>query len=164
VFALTDAEFAAGLQTADELVYTYEATNGFFTDGTLVTDPDTGEEVLNRLDSFTQTDVIAGNVVKFVQDGSETAPSFSVTLNDNGFTLDGTEFPTSKSVTVDVEAPTDFTFVSVNDLPELIVGDPITVIEGKTVILGLSNLTADDEETNALDLTFEVTSVTNGSV
>ena len=162
VFALTDAEFAAGLQTADELVYTYEATNGFFTDGTLVTDPDTGEEVLNRLDSFTQTDVIAGNVVKFVQDGSETAPSFSVTLNDNGFTLDGTEFPTSKSVTVDVEAPTDFTFVSVNDLPELIVGDPITVIEGKTVILGLSNLTADDEETNALDLTFEVTSVTNG--
>ncbi|WP_204140652.1 cadherin-like domain-containing protein [Halomicronema sp. CCY15110] len=141
LFAVTDAEVAAGLQTSAELEYTVDATtNGTFQIG--------GKDVT----SFTQQDVI-DNLVDFVHSG-ETAPSFTVTLDDNGS-------PSAEQVTLTVDA-TDFTFTAVNDIPEL-VNKNLTVTEGKTVTLTTANLSAIDVETKALDLEFNVTNVVNGN-
>ncbi|WP_160299544.1 cadherin-like domain-containing protein [Leptolyngbya iicbica] len=140
-FKVVDAEVKAGLQPLTDLVYTVDATtNGTFQlDGVNAT-------------TFTQADVENGDVT-FLHSG-ETAPSFTVTLNDNGAPID-------EEVTVTV-APEDFNFTAVNDVPEL-VNKNLTVTEGSTVTLTTANLSAIDVETKALDLEFTVSNVVNGS-
>jgi len=140
LFAATDAEVLAGLQPLTDLVYTINAT----TNGTFQ---------LNGVDAttFTQAD-IGNDLVDFVHSG-EAAPSFTVTLNDNGS-------PTAEEVTVTVDT-TDFTFTPANDLPVL-GNNSLTVNEGGTVTLTTADLSATDIETKALNLRFEITDVTNG--
>ncbi|MGD1858680.1 MAG: cadherin-like domain-containing protein [Leptolyngbyaceae cyanobacterium] len=139
LFVVTDEEVTAGQPTSD-LVYT-------------VDEVDNGKFLLNGAETttFTQAQIIA-NEVDFQHEGEE-APSFTVTLNDNGS-------PTPESVTKTVTAA-DFNFTASNDAPVL--GNTnLTVTEGGTVTLKTSNLSATDVETNALDLTFTVSNVTNG--
>lgn len=144
IFKVADAEVDAGLQTNDDLVFTIDAA----AQGTFLLD---GAE-LDVSDTFTQQDVLDGDVA-FKHDGSNNAPSFTVTLNDNGV-------PTPESVTQSVTAD-DFNVTLVNDAPEL-KNNNLAIAEGKTVTLTTANLSAIDEETNALDLRFEITGVTNG--
>ncbi|QQE66990.1 hypothetical protein GFS31_36950 [Leptolyngbya sp. BL0902] len=102
--------------------------------------------------SFTQADVNAG-AIQFVHDGTETVPSYSLTLRDSG-SANGAPITVGPSlVTVN--------WTRVNDVPEFRV-NTLTLNEGDTVILGDTNLLAEDEESGPADLTYQVQSVTNG--
>ncbi|NEQ43839.1 MAG: hypothetical protein F6K00_09895 [Leptolyngbya sp. SIOISBB] len=155
IFTFTDAEFDAtpSLQDAEQIIYTYTATNGFFADAA-------GSQINN----FTHADVLAGNVVQFIQDGTPAAPSFTVTVADNGFTLsDGRAFPTSESATATV-LTTDFgAFNATNDAPTIELNQ-FSVVEGQPLTINTSVLQIKDEETlNSANLTIEITSAAANS-
>ncbi|MGF1461514.1 MAG: cadherin-like domain-containing protein [Leptolyngbyaceae cyanobacterium] len=141
LFQVTDAEVAANVQDIEDLQFTVDAVSG----GVF-------QRIGVETTTFTQAD-IDNNFITFVHDGTETVPSFTITLNDNGS-------PTPESVTQTV-TQADFNFTFVNDVPEL-QNNKLTITEGQTVTLTTNNLSAIDVETNALDLSFTVTDVTNG--
>ncbi|MFK8014013.1 MAG: cadherin-like domain-containing protein [Gammaproteobacteria bacterium] len=128
-----DAETAAGsLQFAVSSV-----TNGQF------------ELVANAgvaITSFTQAQIASG-AIQFVHDGTENAPTYSVSVSDGSLT-DGPEAAT-------------ITFTNVNDAP-VIAYNSLTITEGGAIVLDGSNLSATDAETAAGSLTFDVSGIVNG--
>ncbi|MFK8031921.1 MAG: cadherin-like domain-containing protein, partial [Gammaproteobacteria bacterium] len=96
--------------------------------------------------SFTQAQITAGDV-QFVHIGGETAPTYSITVSD-GSLSDGPEAAT-------------ITFNNQNDAPVL-GNNSLTIDEGETVILGSSDLSATDVDTDDATLTFSVSGVTSG--
>ncbi|MBE7380909.1 MAG: DUF4347 domain-containing protein [Leptolyngbya sp. SIO1E4] len=136
---------AAELSATDEettdpalLVYTVDTvTNGSFQVN--------GAEA----NSFTQAD-IAANLVTFVHDGSEEAPSYSLTVSD------------SDSPAAETEVSVDLGFTNLNDLPELLRNE-LAINEGQTVLFTTDNLSATDLETLDPDLEFSITNITNGA-
>ena len=96
--------------------------------------------------AFTQADVIAG-VVRFVHDGSETAPSYMVSVQDGAL--------------ASAPSPAAITFTSVNDVPTL-VNARLNVTEGQRVILDASDLLAADVDSSTAALVYTVTNVQAG--
>jgi VCBS repeat-containing protein len=105
-------------------------------------------------DTFSQADVDAG-LIQFVHDGSETPPSYKLTVRDEAVGNDP-----QQAVTRIVEIPAGG-FISENDPPEL-GNNSLTLAEGDTVFLGSDNLSATDEEGNIGALVFTVSPITNG--
>ncbi len=106
--------------------------------------------------TFSQADINAG-AIQFVQNGTETVPSYTLTLTDGGGLTDLTPKTATLAATV--------AFTAVNDRPT-VVTNTLTIQEEGTVILngdpGNPNLKATDEETLAGSLTYTVQAVTNG--
>ena len=96
--------------------------------------------------SFNQADITGGQV-RFVHDGTETAPSYDVTVTDGALNIG--------------PSPANITFTLVNDAPVL-ENNGLTIDEGGTVRLDSSNLSATDVESANGTLTFTVTDVTGG--
>jgi len=93
--------------------------------------------------SFLQNDVSDG-LVRFVHDGSNVAPSFSIEVSDGA--LSTSPIPA---------------IVSFNDSPTLTTNQ-LTITQGQTVNLSTANLNATDAEQSAAQLTFTVSSVQHG--
>ncbi len=104
--------------------------------------------------TFTQAEA-DGGLIRFVHDGSETAPSYTLTVKDTPVGNDP-----AKSVTRTVEIPSGG-FTLSNDAPEL-GNNTLTLTEGDVVFLTSKNLSATDEEDADDSLTFTVTGITNG--
>ena len=107
-------------------------------------------------DTFTQADVEQG-FIQFVHDGSEVAPDYQLTVNDTGINEDAT---TELSVVRTLTIP-DNGFTTINDTP-VIENNTLELTEGDTVFLTLDNLSAVDQEDEAVNLVFTITEVTNG--
>jgi hypothetical protein len=95
--------------------------------------------------TFSQNDINIG-AIQFVQDDTDTEPSYTLTLTDNAGAT------TSLSATV--------TFTPINDAP-VVQTNELTIDEAGTANL-LGNLVSTDEETDNGDLAYSVESVTNG--
>ena len=107
------------------------------------------EEVVSpgiAVTSFTQQQITAGEV-QFVHDGSETAPTYTVTVSD-GDLDDG---PDAAYVT----------FTDINDAPTLLT-NALSIDEGGTVVLDADDLSASDAETIADALSFTVSAISGG--
>ncbi|MFH7242490.1 MAG: cadherin-like domain-containing protein [Spirulina sp.] len=104
--------------------------------------------------SFTQAEVNAG-AIQFVHNGTETPPTYTLTLTDGG-SVSGAPLTTAPSnATID--------FSRVNDRPTIGTNTLTIAEEGSVVLNALgTNLTASDEETAVLDLVYVVDAVTNG--
>ncbi len=102
--------------------------------------------------SFTQAEVNAG-AIQFVHNGTETPPTYTLTLTDSG-SVSGAPTTTAPSTPV-------VNFTRVNDRPS-ITTNTLTITEEGSVILGAGNLVANDEETAVASLTYVVEAVTNG--
>ena len=104
-----------------------------------------GDEII----SFTQADLDAGNKVFFQQDGSETPPSFTFTVSDpqGGVTTTQTA---------------NIAYTPVNDNP-VFVNNKLTIQEGQTVTLTTANLKISDADTPLSQITYTITTLTNGS-
>ena len=89
---------------------------------------------------------MAGDIA-FVHDGSETAPSYEVSVSD--------------ATTTTAPVAASITFVNVNDAPVL-GANGLTIGEGQTVVLGAGDLSATDAETSSGALEFQVSSVQGG--
>lgn len=142
LIVLTSANLAATDEETsnDQLLYTIDPTSlvaGEFFDAD-------GNSIL----SFTQGDLDNGNSVFFAHDGSETAPAFSFTVSDG----DGGE---TELQTANID------FTPVNDAPEFVVNS-LTIEEGQTVTLTLSDLDATDIDTPQANLVYVITEVENG--
>ena len=120
--------------------------------------PDTGESdgPLEVGASFTQAEVDAGRV-RFTHDGSELAPTYTLTLSDSGVNDDPA---TALSVSREVVIP-EGGFEPVNDAP-VFETNSLTLTEGDIIPLTGEILSASDIEDNNADLTFTITSVSNG--
>lgn len=96
--------------------------------------------------TFTQAQITARQV-RFVQNGTSTAPNYTVTVRDpQGLTATGT--------------PT-VTFTDVNDAPT-ITQNTLTITEGQTLVLGSDNIDATDEESGPAQLTYTVSGLAGG--
>lgn len=104
--------------------------------------------------TFTQAQVNAG-AVQFTHDGSELAPTYTLTVQDSGINGSGV-----LTVTRDVTIPPGG-FIPVNDAPKL-VANTLTLLEGETVTLTSQNLKATDVDNPAESLIFTITGVTGG--
>jgi VCBS repeat-containing protein len=101
--------------------------------------------VWSNATSFTTANIAAGNV-RFVHDGGEVAPTFSLTANDG----------TSNSNTI---AGT-VSFTNVNDAPTLNSAS-LTISEGGTVVLAGGNISITDPDSSSF--TYTVSGVTHGN-
>lgn len=146
------------LVTTDEesdavaLTYTIDsASNGVFqrVDGAGVVD-------LLEGSNFTQADVDNG-FIQFTHDGGEVAPSYTLTVTDDGV---GGDSETALSVTRELIIP-EGGFIPENDAPEL-VNNTLTLNEGDTVVLDSDSLSATDPEDDDASLIFIITAVSNG--
>ncbi|MEZ6057924.1 MAG: tandem-95 repeat protein [Planctomycetaceae bacterium] len=134
---ITSSDISGSDVDGDPLTYTVSnVTGGQFEDpnnpGTPIT-------------SFTDADIAAGDVV-FVHDGSETVPSWDLSVNDG-------------TVTVGPQAASGVTLNPINDAPT-IGNNTLTVTEG-----GSTTITASDMSGNDVDgdpLTYTVANVTGG--
>jgi hypothetical protein len=125
----TDAETPAG-----SLTFTVASiTHGQFE---LTTSPGVA------VTSFTQADITAGRV-RFLHDGGETAPTWTVSVSD------GT------AATTPVAA--DVTFTNVDDPPVVAVNTGGTVNEGSSFVVTQAHLAASDPDTAAGSLTYTLT-------
>ncbi|MGD1858679.1 MAG: cadherin-like domain-containing protein [Leptolyngbyaceae cyanobacterium] len=142
----------AGESTAAELTYDIQdVTNGRLE--RLVDDVwvDLGEAD----DAFTQADVDNG-LIRFVHDGSETAPTYRLRVVDSGLPGNGfNSTPQGQSSTAEI------TFNAVNDTPTLTKNE-LSLQEGDTVLITADILAAEDVEDNDGDLIFTITDITNG--
>jgi hypothetical protein len=124
--------------TNDSLVFTVTGvTGGRFEFGT---------QPGSAITRFTRAQIVAGTV-RFVHDGSETAPAFNVSVSDGRVST--------------TEVPAMVTFTQVNDPPTLITRS-LTIAEGSTVVLSTANFNASDPDLPGDTLTFNVTSVARG--
>jgi hypothetical protein len=124
---------------ATRLVYTAtDLVNGRFE---LVSEPGAA---INR---FTQADV-NGNRVRFVHNGSELAPAYTLTVSDGN--------STSQPSLVTIRS-----FTPVNDAPTLTT-NTLSLTQGGTVRLTEASLMASDGDTPAANLVYRVTGVTEG--
>jgi autotransporter-associated beta strand protein len=97
--------------------------------------------------SFTQDD-INNSRVRFVHDGGEAAPSYSLVVSDGDLS--------SAASTVTIG-----TFTNVNDAP-VISTNKLSVRERTTVVLGTSNISATDTDNSPNQLTYTASSITGG--
>jgi len=119
---------------AAELEFTASnVVGGFFA---RLADPNT------PITEFTQDDINNGRIL-FVHDDSDTDPTYTLTVSDG-----------EKSDTASYTAAVNL----LNDAPTITVNE-LTINEGETVVLGVGNLLAADEESGPLDLQFEITSL-----
>jgi Ca2+-binding RTX toxin-like protein len=124
--------------TAAQLTYTATGvTGGQFE---LVATPGTA------ITSFTQAQVNAGEV-RFVHNGGELAPSYTLTVSD------GSLASGASSSTV--------SFANVNDGP-VITANSLSITEGATVVLGPANIHATDPDNSPAQLTYTVSGITGG--
>ncbi|NER81343.1 MAG: hypothetical protein F6K42_17605, partial [Leptolyngbya sp. SIO1D8] len=101
----------------------------------------------STVESFTQADIDAGNIIAFEQDGSILAPTFSLTASDG-------------ENSIVVESGDGVVFQPVND-PPVIEVNTLTIAEGGSVVLSsVDNLRTTDAETSADELRYVVT-ITN---
>ncbi|MDB9528276.1 cadherin-like domain-containing protein [Oscillatoria sp. CS-180] len=98
------------------------------------------------INQFTQAELNAGNII-FAHDGSETPPTFDITVFDNG----------GEPVVV----PANVIFTPVNDGPTL-VNNQLTVTEGVGTPVTLENFSAADADTPPDVLTFVITELQGG--
>lgn len=98
--------------------------------------------------SFTQAQVTAREIV-FVHDGSETPPTYTLDVIDGG----------GETATI----PATIVLNPVNDAPSFLFRS-VTIQEGATVILGLSNLTATDPDHPDDQIRYSITNVVGGTV
>jgi hypothetical protein len=96
--------------------------------------------------SFTQAQINSG-AVQFVHNGGETAPSYSVTVNDGALTS--------------AASAGAVTFTNVNDAP-VISSNALTIAEGATVVLGSGNINTTDPDNTPAQLIYTASGVTNG--
>ena len=96
--------------------------------------------------SFTQAQINAG-AVRFMHDGGETAPSFSLTVSDGV----ASSTPSAGAIS----------FSNINDAPVIVV-NTLTIAEGATVVLGNGNLNATDPDNSSSQLTYNINSVSGG--
>lgn len=108
------------------------------------------------LASFSQADINAGRV-QFVHDGSEAAPSYTLTVKDSGIAASPT--PKTASQTIDFTG----SFTNLNDLPRLLASS-FAISEGGSLVLTTANFNADDLETNPADLVFTLDGLVGGKV
>ena len=129
--------------TTDQLIYT------------LATTPLHGElrlqnTALNANDTFSQAD-IDGNRLHYLHDGSESPASDSFDF----IVDDGEGSTTSATFTLSITA--------VNDSPQLVNNNTLTVAEGSTNAISVANLLVTDEDDNATELFYTITTPpTNG--
>jgi hypothetical protein len=141
-----------GESTAAELVYDIQSvTNGKFqklVDGAFV-DLGVGD------DAFTQADV-DNELIRFVHDGSELAPTYRLRVVDGGLPGEGFDsLPIGQSIRGNI------TFEPVNDAPVLTTNS-LTLSEGDTVTLTTADLAATDVEEDDGTLTFTITAIAGG--
>jgi len=98
-----------------------------------------------EITSFTQQDIM-DNLIQFVHDGTEIAPSYSVKANDG---RQETPYQTAQ-----------ITFNPTNDLPQ-IVNNKLEINQGKSRIITSDILSATDEETADTALVFTVRNATH---
>ena len=98
------------------------------------------------VESFTQAQVNNGEIL-FQHDGGEAAPSFDITVSDGEASTDPT--------------PGVIEFTSVNDAPTLETVQ-LSVTEGAAQILSVDNFVGSDPDTEAANLTFEVSDLAGG--
>lgn len=96
--------------------------------------------------SFTQAEVNAGQV-RFVHDGGEAAPTYSLTLSDGSANVG----PAAGVVA----------FTNVNDAPTISVNS-LSISEGGTVVLGLTDISATDPDNSSAQLTYTASNVSYG--
>ena len=101
----------------------------------------------SAITSFTQAQIDAASV-KFVHNGGESAPSYALTVSD-GSLSNG-----PSTVTIG-------TFTNVNDGP-VIATNALTISEGGTVILGITNISVTDPDSTATNLTYTASGITGG--
>jgi hypothetical protein len=92
--------------------------------------------------SFTQAELDAG-AVRFVHDGSELAPTYTLTVSD-GFGQSGPE-------------AADVTFSNVNDLPSLVANEGAAVVPGGSHVISTQELCIEDPDHATADLRYVVT-------
>ncbi|MEH2285853.1 DUF4347 domain-containing protein, partial [Nostoc sp.] len=97
--------------------------------------------------SFTQAQINSG-AVSFVQNGSETAPSYTLSVSDGSLS--------SPSSTVAIG-----TFTKVNDAPTISTNS-LNISEGGSVVLSSSNLNATDPDNTPVQLTYTATGISGG--
>ena len=97
--------------------------------------------------SFTQAQINSG-AVRFVHDGGETAPSYSLIVNDGSLN--------SGSSTVTLG-----TFTNVNDAPTISTNS-LSLSEGSSVVLSSSNINATDPDNTPAQLTYTASSISGG--
>ncbi len=97
--------------------------------------------------SFTQDD-INNSRLRFVHNGDEAAPSYSLVVSD------GAASSTASSLTVE-------TFTHVNDAP-VISTNKLSVRERTTVVLGSSNISTTDPDNTPSKLTYTASSISGG--
>ncbi|MDB9528277.1 cadherin-like domain-containing protein [Oscillatoria sp. CS-180] len=142
--------FATDQESPDsELTYTIDSLTGgtFELNGTAIAIGD----------SFTQQQVIEG-AISFLQDGSNTAPAYSLVLSDGGIDDGGGG---TKDIIALPPSPAVITFTAVNDAP-ILTAALATVSEGETIPITTAVLTATDEESPDSTLVYTV-SATVGS-
>ena len=123
------------VDTSDaNLQYTVTATHGYFA---LTSSP------FSPVTSFSQADVIAGNIV-FVHDGGENAPTVSVTVGDGTTTVG----PVTMAIA----------FTNVDD-PPAITNNQIPLYEGGTTTLTAGMLSVEDIDTSASSLVYNVSNL-----
>ncbi len=100
----------------------------------------------STITSFTQDDINNARV-QFVHDGGEAAPIYSLTLSDGSSNV----------------GPSDavVTFTNVNDAPAISV-NTLTISEGGTVVLSLTNLSTADPDNTPDQSTYTASNVSHG--
>ena len=154
---LTNAQFAVseggtvvlgaaniGVSDPDSTSFTFAVSN--VTHGTFQTTAD-GIHWTNAT-AFTSADLSAAHV-RFVHDGGELAPTFSIRAND-GAASNNQSNVLAGSVT----------FANVNDAP-VITNLALTISEGGTVVLGASNIGVTDPDNN--NFVFTASNVSHGT-
>lgn len=99
--------------------------------------------------SFTQAEILDGDII-FVHNGSETQPTYQVTVTDDAFdALNST--PESGNVTL----------IPVNDAPQL-THNALTISEGETLRVNSSMLGASDSDSDQTELNYTVSDLVAG--
>ena len=135
---------SVGVADPDNSSFTFSVTN--VTHGSFQTSTD-GVNWTN-VTSFTTAD-LAGNHVRFVHDGGEAAPTFSIQAND------GSAVNNLSSIFVG-----NVTFTNVNDAP-VITTASLTIATGATVLFTPADVGVTDPD--SASFTFSVTNVTHGT-
>ncbi|MGK0440331.1 MAG: putative delta-60 repeat protein [Pseudohongiellaceae bacterium] len=144
---LTTTELSA--TDTDTTDSTLSYTVGDVTNGTLTING--GVWVSGSNDTFTQQDIIDGNILYTHDDSNTTSDSFSFSVSDGDSALVGQTF----SITV----------TAVDDDTATIVNDSVTVAEGSTnTALSTSDLSATDTDSTDANLSYTVGDVSNGTL
>jgi hypothetical protein len=144
---LTTAELSA--TDADSTDATLIYTVGSVTNGTLTINGSIWASGTN--DSFTQQNIIDGNILYSHDDSNTTSDSISFSVGD------GTNTPASQTMGI--------TVIAVDDDTSTVINNALTVIEGDlNTVLTTSELSATDIDSTDATLIFTVGNVSNGTL